>query len=178
MRLVEEILGVTKRATQLVSGRPVEFLAARPQPGRWSVAECLDHLARTTEVFLPSIAAAIASAPGPTANRRLRAGTVASLLMRSLEPPYRLKHKVPARLAPQNQDFPLAWSTFLNSQVHLLRAVRSAGGFAIDVVKIKSPVCARVSYNAFGALGILAVHERRHLWQAEQTLKALDRPAA
>jgi DinB superfamily len=176
--LLHQIQDVTSRASQLISGRPEALLAANPHPGRWSAAECFDHLARTTQVFLPPIKDAIAAAPRLASKRRMRAGTLASLLTRGIEPPYRLKHKVPRHLAPQHRDFPPAWSAFLNSQAHLSRALRSAAGLAIDEVKIKSPMCPGVSYNAYGALGILAAHQRRHLWQAEQVLKALDRSAA
>jgi hypothetical protein len=176
--LLRQFQGVTDRASQFVSARPHEILAVRPQSDRWSAAECFDHLARTTEAFLPPINQAITAGPRLAGNRRLRAGAVASLLIRSLEPPYRLKHKVLAQLAPQHREFPPAWNAFLNSQAHLLRAVRSATGLAIDEVKIQSPVCARLSYNAYGALGILAAHQRRHLWQAEQVLKALETGAA
>lgn len=176
--LLQQIQRVTKAADQLISGRPDAVLCARPHPGRWSAAECFDHLARTTQVFLPPINNAIAAAPGLAGRRKLRTGTVASVLIRSLEPPYRLKHKVPAHLAPRHQDFSTAWTAFLNSQPHLSRAILSAAGRAIDGVKIQSPVCARLSYNAYGALGILAAHQRRHLWQAEQALKALETSAA
>jgi hypothetical protein len=41
-------------------------------------------------------------------------------------------------------------------------------------VRVESPVYARFSYNVYGALHMLTAHERRHLWQIEQILKALD----
>jgi hypothetical protein len=53
--------------------------------------------------------------------------------------------------------------------------VTSATGLAIDKVRVTSPVYARISYNVYGAFCILTAHERRHLWQAEQICKALDR---
>jgi rubrerythrin len=36
-------------------------------------------------------------------------------------------------------------------------------------------VYARFRYNVYGALRMLAAHERRHLWQIERILKTLDR---
>jgi hypothetical protein len=35
-------------------------------------------------------------------------------------------------------------------------------------VRITSPFNERVRYNVYSALTILAVHQHRHLWQAEQ----------
>jgi tRNA isopentenyl-2-thiomethyl-A-37 hydroxylase MiaE len=37
---------------------------------------------------------------------------------------------------------------------------------------VKSPVYGRFNYNVYGALRMLAAHERRHLWQIQQILKA------
>jgi hypothetical protein len=39
---------------------------------------------------------------------------------------------------------------------------------------VQSPVYARLRYNVYGALRMLAAHERRHLWQIERILKTLD----
>jgi hypothetical protein len=176
--LLQQVQSVTAHAIQMISGLSHDVLMSRPQPDRWSVAECFDHLTRTTEAFLPPIIEAVGTARRLTSHRKLRVGTIAGLLIRTLEPPYRLKHKVLAHLVPQQRDFSATWSNFLNSQAHLFLAVRSTAGLAIDEVKIKSPVCARVTYNAYGALGILTAHQRRHLWQADQVLKDLDRRVA
>jgi hypothetical protein len=50
--------------------------------------------------------------------------------------------------------------------------VRAADGLPIDAVKITSPVDARARYNVFAALSIMARHQHRHLWQAEQAARA------
>ena len=54
------------------------------------------------------------------------------------------------------------------------KTIQSASGLAVDQVRVESPVYARFSYNVYGALRMLAAHERRHLWQIERILKALD----
>lgn len=82
--------------------------------------------------------------------------------------------KVLAQLAPCQRDFGAAWGTFEESQAQLATTIRSADGLAIDQVRVESPVYARFSYNAYGALRMLIAHERRHLWQIEQILKALS----
>lgn len=172
--LLKQIQQATRDAGKLIQHRSVAELTASPQAGSWSVAECLDHLARTTNIFLPVIASAIAQAPELTDGRRLRTGALARVFIRNLEPPYMLHFKVLAPLVPQQQDFQAAWNSFTESQLKLAETLRCAAGLAIDRVKIKSPVYARIRYNAFGALRMLVAHERRHLWQMEQILKALD----
>ncbi len=172
--LLKQILRATLEARKLVQGRSSDDLTKGIEPESWSVAECLDHLARTTSAFLPAISTAIVAAPKLTSNRKLRTGTIASLLIRRLEPPYRLRYKVLSQLMPLENDFDAAWVAFENSQSRLSESVRSAAGLAIDQRKVPCPVCAHVTYNAYGAFRMLAAHQRRHLWQIQQILGALD----
>jgi len=95
-------------------------------------------------------------------------------LIRNLEPPYRLRFKALKSIVPQRHDFQSAWNAFEESQLRLTGIIQSAVGLALDEVRIESPVYARVSYNVYGALRMLAAHQRRHLWQIEQILKSLD----
>jgi len=176
--LLEQIQGATHSAERLVEGRNSADLNVRLEPNSWSVAQCLDHLAQTTRAFLPAISESVANAPRLLGSRPLRTGLLARLFIRNLQPPYRIRIKVLPQLTPKNEDFDLAWPGFVESQSQLSDAVLSAAGFAIDTVKIKSPVYARVTYNVYGAFRMLLAHERRHLWQVEQILRELDRRQA
>jgi hypothetical protein len=172
--LVEQIQHTTRAAQELALGRGDAQLNARLEPHSWSVAECFDHLAQTTRAFLPAISDAIATAPKLTTNRQFRTGTLAWLFIRNLEPPYRLRFRVLAPLVPRQWNFDAAWGSFMESQSELSETVRSAAGLAIDRVKIKSPVYARIHHNVYGAFRILAAHQCRHLWQIQQIFKALE----
>ena len=139
--LLQQVESATTQAKRLVFGRHQEQLSTRVTPDSWSPAECLEHLALTTRAFVPAIAGVMAKAPRLTRNRVLRADTLARVLIRTLEPPYRLRHKVLAHLAPKRHDFSAAWADFLESQEQLGQIIRSAAGLAIDTVKIQSPMC-------------------------------------
>lgn len=165
---------VTQLAKKLVAGRSQTDLTASLESASWSVAQCLDHLAQTTNAFVPAIAAGIDRAPRLTTDRALRTGALTRLFIRNLEPPYRLRFKVLAPLVPRQHDFNTAWHAFESSQAQLAAAIHSAVGLAIDRVSIESPVYARFSYNVYGALRMLTAHQRRHLWQIEQILKVMD----
>ncbi len=176
--LLQQVGSATNRGKRLVLGPSEQQLTMRVRQDGWSVTESLEHLALTTQAFLPPIAQVIAKTPRLARNRPLRYDVLARVLIRTLEPPYRLRHKVLAHLAPQHNDFPSAWKAFLETQEELAKTIRAAAGLAIDTVKIQSPVCSRMSYSVYGALGILLAHQRRHLWQMEQVLRAVDRRAA
>jgi hypothetical protein len=172
--VLHEVESATLKARNLTAGGSQAQLITSLEPTSWSATQCLDHLAQTTNVFLPLIAHAMTQAPRLTSNRRLRTGALTRLFLRNLGSPSRLRFKVPAPLVPQHQDFSSAWSAFEQSQAKLARTIDSAMGLAIDRVRVESPVYARFSYNAYGTLRMLTTHQRRHLWQIEQILKALD----
>ncbi len=176
--LLHEVQSTSCDAKRLVTGRSEGELTARLRPDSWSVTECLEHLALTTQAFVPAIEGIMPRTPLLTKNRPLRRNALATVLIRALEPPYRLRHKVLAHLAPQQNDFRSAWNAFQESQQELAQVIRSAVGLAIDTVRIESPVCSRLRYNVYGAFGIVAAHQRRHLWQAEQILRDLGRHGA
>jgi DinB superfamily len=171
--VLNQAQNVTLKAETLVAGYSQADLTTSLESASWSVAQCFDHLTRTTNAFVPAIESAIACAPRLTTNRALRTGALARLFIRNLEPPYRLRFKVPAPLVPNQHDFDSAWIAFRESQVQLAKIIKSAAGLAIDQVRVESPVYARFSYNVYGALRMLTAHERRHLWQIEQILKAI-----
>jgi hypothetical protein len=172
--VLNQVENITREAKKLVAGRSQSHLTRSLESTSWSVAQCLDHLAQTANAFVPAILSAIARAPRLTTNRALRTGALTRLFIRNLEPPYRLRFKVLAPLLPRQHDFNCAWGAFEESQARLAKTIRSASGLAVDQVRVESPVYARFSYNVYGAFRMLTAHERRHLWQIEQILNALD----
>src|SRR5450755_1913967 len=168
--IADQIRQMTRDLEIIVLQRDRADLTIRLKPGAWSVAECLDHLTQTTRAFLPAISDAIAEAPKLTRNRRLRTGILPNLFIRNLNPPYRIRFKVLPQLTPQNPDSETAWTSFVESQSELLATMLSTAGLAIDQVRIKSPVYARISYNVYGAFRMLAAHQSRQIWQIEQIL--------
>ena len=173
--VADQIRRTTRDAEVQVFSRDKTDLGTRLEPGSWCVAECLDHLTETTRSFLPAISKAIAEAPKLSSNRPLRTGILPSLFIRNLNPPYRIRFQALPQLTPKNTDSEIVWAAFLESQSQLSQTVLSAAGLAIDKVRIKSPVYARISYNIYGAFRMLAAHQSRHIWQIERILKALDR---
>jgi hypothetical protein len=59
-------------------------------------------------------------------------------------------------------------ATFDHLQGEQVRRVEAADGLPLSKVWITSPFNARVRYNLYACLTVLARHEHRHLWQAEQ----------
>lgn len=142
----------------------------QPGPGRWSIGQCVDHLATSTDQALPAIDRAIATArerqwveQGPT-----RYGMFARWMVASMEPPAKRRFKTSRIFEPQggslSRDAVLA--ELAASRGRLLERVRQAAGLDLKRAIVVSPV-SRLFRMPLGAyLAFLAAHDRRHLWQA------------
>ena len=163
------------RAKQLLTGNAAVLLTRRPQPDRWSAAECVAHVTLTNQHYPPLIRGALEQAPpgdGPYGmDFRGR------LLRWILEPPYRSVVKTMPSMEPQSGESPeQVLAGFLASQEELLKLLESARGKALEKTTITSPFSKRMRYNAYSCFQVLVAHERRHLWQAEQTLVQFKTP--
>ncbi len=173
--IVEQLDSATREVFTTVNGLSAEQLMQRPAPNSWSVAECVAHLNISSKEYLPILSEALARAPRETsAKSNLKMDVMGRILKWSLEPPYKMKTKTIGQFEPVAIGSPdhLA-KTFGDLQEELKTKIVQAQGLAIDKVKITSPFNNRVKYNLFSAFQILAAHERRHLWQAQQVRKAI-----
>jgi hypothetical protein len=92
-----------------------------------------------------------------------------------LEPPIRQRVKTTAPFVPKAVRTKAdAFSEFAGLQEKLVELLRDARDTDLGQ-KIVSPFDKRVRYNLYSAFRIMAAHERRHLWQAEQAVAQLKK---
>ena len=162
-------------ARQLVAGLSDAEFNRRPAAGRWSAAECLDHL-NTLRKILPAIDRAIthAAARGLRSEGPFHYGWFARWMIRSFEPPPQRRFRNPRLLEPAHQ--PLAPDAvlreFLSLRDALTRRVQQADGLDLERVIVVSPVSRFFRMPLGGYFAFLLAHDRRHLWQARQALGA------
>lgn len=162
----------TQRAQGVVFGLTPDRIQQRPRSGGWSIAECLAHLALTTEEYLKLADAAFKNAPrGPGKFKR---DLVGRILAWTLEPPYRMKTKTLPAYVPGAEHLENVLDRFVLSQRQLFASLERANGIALDRVMVQSSFNPRIHYNLLSFFSILAAHQRRHLWQAEQVRKEID----
>jgi hypothetical protein len=105
----------------------------------------------------------------------LRMELPARMLAWWLEPPYRLKSRTPPAFVPAVENTAAVLPEFLHRQQRLLNVLAEADGLALDRLRISSPFAQQMRYSVYTAFRLIAVHQRRHLWQAEQTAQKLLR---
>ncbi|HEX8151721.1 MAG TPA: DinB family protein [Thermoanaerobaculia bacterium] len=171
-----EINEATAQARRLIETTDGQLFTVRPNPQSWSAAECLAHLTLTSKSFVPVLQESIDAARnrGLQSTREPKMDLLGHALRWFMEPPIRKKVTTTARFVPQSTRAKAeAFAEFTSYQSQLIALVRASRGLDLTKAKVASPFDKRVRYNVFSAFRVLAAHERRHLWQAEQTVATL-----
>src|SRR5215469_8025450 len=156
----------------------IEQLRWRPDTRNWSIAECLDHLNLTLDLYLPKIEDAIARGM-----LRDRATTecyeqAEFEALTSTEPPVKVRFSAPALTVPA----PAVDPDWMVDHFHQVRdryseSVRRAFGLDLSRIRIVEPIYP-VIVSLGGTLAFIAAHDRRHMWQAERVRQAPRFPRA
>lgn len=169
----KELNEATRRAWQLVQSTDGRLFTVRPKPMSWSAAECLAHLSISSEQFLPVLKEAIDAARTSKKKSKPKMDIIGRVLAWFLEPPIRKRVDTTAPFVPKSTRARTeAFGEFASLQDKLIQLLREAREVDIGK-KIVSPFDRRVKYNLYSAFRIIAAHERRHLWQAEQAVGEL-----
>ena len=172
-----ELNAIRTRAQQLVSGLTPEQLTRRPDPARWSIAECIVHLNMSAADYLPLIASAIEEAKraNMTGQGPFNAGWLGRFLINSMEPPPKRRFKAPEKIAHPApvDDAQKLLGDFLRAQDELERLAKAAEGLDLERIKIQSPYAWWLRLRLCAVFPFILAHERRHLWQAERVKEQL-----
>ena len=151
-------------------------LNLRLESDQWSIAECVAHLNLFSETFLPIISDACEQArkSGWVVDGPFTTDVIGRLLKYALEPPSKWKAVTTAAFEPLVVE-PLEQVAprFYELQSDLICVIRSAANLNLNRIRIISPLSNHVRYNLYSCFLIIAAHQRRHIWQAEQTRFAL-----
>ena len=164
-------------ARRLVDGLTDEQGGRQPEPGSWSVAECLDHLAVGNEIYMTAMRdpAAAARAAGRRSRGPATPGLLGGWFAWSLEPPVkkRFRTKAPAKIAPrQAPRLSDAAPRFFASHDAIRRFVRENADLDLAGVLFPNPFVPVLRFSLASGIHILAAHERRHIWQAWNVRRA------
>lgn len=174
--LEAQVAASTARFQALVDSAGEDLCCVAPAAGSWSVAQCLVHLNMSSDAYFHVWQQVIANA-GPRKaelNAPYRTDFWGRLLSWILEPPPRIRSKTPVPFEPADgKEIARALEGFLERQQRVIGALHRCRGRAIDQVKMASPVDPRIRYSIWSSFVIVAAHQRRHLWQAEQAIEKL-----
>ena len=180
---LEQLERIRRDAAELTDGITGAQFAWRPGPGKWSVGQIVNHLVVSGASYLDRIAPALADARARGLQDRgdFKPSLIGGLMVRSFEPPPRLKLKAPRIYRPADagpaldRETELAAWRALHDRVEAL--VGEAAGLDLRRIRIVSPVTSLVRLNAGDAFMVVLSHERRHLWQMRRVRESPGFPA-
>lgn len=167
-------------AEALVKGMTEEQFNWRTAPGKWSVGECLDHLASTNRLFVARLSAAMEEArkqkrfsDGP-----FHYGAIQNYFLKATDPPPKFRVKAPGGFAPSAGTYDLATTLeeFRKANRALQKLTGEAKGLDLARVKVTSPALSFWKWSIGIVIPVCAAHERRHLYQARQVVQASGFP--
>lgn len=146
----QQIQEIRRRAEALVRGLTPEQLTMRPEPGKWSIAECLAHLNVTAATVQPFIVKGIERGKkeklfgqGP-----FKLGARGRFLVWLAEPPPKVRLPAPKSVAPPVAiaDPAKLLPDFMRVQDEWERLMKEADGLDQARIKMGPLLCFDVAY--------------------------------
>ena len=177
-KLHADLSDCRRRVEALVDGLTADQLTQRPEPGKWSIAECLAHLNLTAAVVQPKIAATIEQGKQEKAvgTRPCSPGPLGRLLMWMAEPPPKFRLRAPKSIAPPVPvgDPTQVISDFMKVQDDWEKLARDADRLNQKKLKISSPFRGLPRLRLAAPIPWMMAHQRRHLLQAEKVKRRVQ----
>ncbi|HTA42694.1 MAG TPA: DinB family protein [Bryobacteraceae bacterium] len=174
-RLFSAIDAAEVDAANLLDGLTDAQVNWQPENGRrWSIAQCLDHLAKMNPFyaghFLRALGAARKETQAPF--RGLKPTWFGRRFVKALGPLPAPRMKAPRETIPAS-TIPLAGllESYVRSHDDYRELVRAASEVDVNRVTVGNPFIGAVRMRVSTVLLIIPAHDRRHLGQARQVLQ-------
>jgi hypothetical protein len=176
--IIRQLDEASEVARRLAGNLDPNQLRQRPQPDKWSVAECLVHLSLSSEAEVVVIDGALIQANKEASSNSVqyKMELFSRFLKWTLEPPpmFWSKIKTTKDFHPINSEpVERALPDFLAWQEQLKLRVERARGLPLDKIKVVSPFNTKIKYNLLSCFHLLLAHERRHLWHVQQIVELM-----
>ena len=177
--LIEQLDAILIDARALTEGLSPEQFNWRPEPDRWSIGQCLDHLTRTVRLYPAEIERMIAEARRREATSRpYREGWFSRWVVGSMEPPPRMRIRTKRTVEPgTGLDRDATVREFETSFRQLQGLIVAADGVSLRHGRMRSPFAPVLRFTLGQVLAMNLAHARRHLWQARQVSQHPKFPA-
>jgi hypothetical protein len=177
--LRDQLDAAERDARSLVEDLAEERGCWRADAGSWSVAQCLDHLATTNQVYLSAMKepANRARAAGRFRRRPALPGFVGRWFATKMEPPVKASSKMKTMriikpgASPSLAD---AFARFMTSQDEIRDYFGTNADLDLAGIRFPNPLVPGIRFSVATGLHVITAHERRHMWQAWRVRRAAE----
>lgn len=150
----------------------------RSDEGRWSVAQCFDHLLAANRLMLASARDALASGPTSVWQRLpVLPGLLGRLLIRSQSPGATRKYRASPGARPTASDIPAdVLERFIRQQREAMDWLKGLDERRAGRTIMTSPFARAITYSVLDGCRLMAAHDRRHFEQARRVVGSAGFP--
>jgi hypothetical protein len=171
LQALQQATADISRSVQALQQLPAELQVYRPAPAQWNMRECIAHLNRYGDHYLPLMEAAVRNssfAPDPVFN----SGWIGNRLVRMIAPepggkPLK-KMKTPRTMNPLNTLTDAGvWAHFEQQQRRLMTLLQQPAGMNLNLIRIPVAILPLLHIRLGDLLRFMVAHNQRHLLQAQ-----------
>ena len=179
--LTAQVEAIRRDANALTAGLTDNQFNWQPDPSRWSIAHCLQHLVVSADGLVPLQETAIerGRARGLLSDGPYRHGWLGTMIAGSIEPPIKRRFKTARALVPTGRHTVAALlGAFQQRQNRLEEVITRSRGLDLGKVRVPFPGLPIVRLSLGQSIAFTLGHERRHLWQAREVRDDARFPAS
>ena len=153
----------------------------RPDPARWSVAQCFDHLTTGNRLMFQAAEDALTGATPPTVWQRLPVlpGVFGRMLVRSQAPSSTRKYTAPSKAKPAASDIAAdIIQRYVEQRRTTLARLQALDERDAARAIMVSPFVSVVVYSVLDGLRLMFAHDRRHFEQARGVTRSPEFPGS
>ena len=154
----------------------------KPDNGRrWSIGECLDHLATINRLYSAAVRTAVDAArqKGWTRKGPAVPGFFGKKFVASQEPPVKTRLRSPASVQPKpSRSRDEIMRAYHDAHDEVRRLIVDCATIDTNRAKFSNPFLSVIKVRVSTGLNVMPAHDRRHLWQAAEVETELRRGVA
>ncbi len=172
LREIQSQLAASDQEAQvLLRDLDEEQLNWHPDEGAWSIAQCIDHLSVGNRIYLVPMLHAIEEArrKGSVRKGPIHPGFFGRWFVATMEPPPKRRLPAPRKIVPAARKGKAELiEEWRRTQAELDAVLRDAAGIDLNGTRFANPFISLIRFSVGTGFQVIAAHERRHLWQAQQ----------
>lgn len=173
--LLEELMNCTHEnigAVRTLQSLPIEQLSAKHHANSWSALECIEHLNRYGDFYIPEISQRLSASPFPKSTR-FKSGLLGNYFAKSMLPKENLNTmKTFTSMNPLNSTLNKdVLITFMRQQEQMLELLSLAKN--ADLIRIKTSISISkwIKLRLADTLRVVIYHNVRHVIQAKKAVE-------
>ncbi len=169
MDFIKKLDALSKQVQDSFGSLTAGQLNWKPETGKWSIGQCLDHLVVSNKTYYPTFDKVLDETYHLSILQRFNPfkRSFGGMMIRSLGPGSAKKFTAPKIFEPTSSDVRAdIVSVFVSEQTQLKNYFQQLSNKDIHKTVIASPVSGLITYSLNDAMEIISVHEQRHVNQA------------